>query len=349
MSISKLRSAIASGAAQINTWSGCMPCILNRLLNQLKMAKENKIDGYTLDRRIERAKKGHPLTPAEQALFHVLKFKCNEEEWADVFTAANDYLCSSVNVSEKTLISARQKLISIGLIYYKSGKSKRHYGKYSFTKPFYPPENPVDFTPNPPVNPSPNPSDSNKQPEPQPSLGDSEKSAAEQFFFKGDSVAREKTSFAAAGSVKFVYAFEVYDKFVRSRTGKPAKLDNDQTNALTEILIHLAKEAPPGEEAEVALSEWDRILGNWKKLRTWLQNRIQLTNIDSELTNILNELNNAANHNQAAEGTDPHKQSSGFTKARGGRKNFTDLSNRQRSRGSDDPQRTEFSEAIQTE
>lgn len=95
-----------------------------------------KLDGYTLVARLRKARRRHPLTATEQALFHELVAVCNDVDWDDVFPCSNDELCKSLNVSENTLNTARNSLINVGLIYYKSGKSKRQFGKYSFVKKF---------------------------------------------------------------------------------------------------------------------------------------------------------------------------------------------------------------------
>lgn len=97
---------------------------------------QTKIDGYTLVARLRKARRRHPLTATEQALYHELVAVCNDVEWDDVFPCSNDELCKALNVSENTLNASRNTLINVGLIYYKSGKSKRQFGKYSFVKKF---------------------------------------------------------------------------------------------------------------------------------------------------------------------------------------------------------------------
>jgi hypothetical protein len=58
-------------------------------------------------------------------------------------------ICLALNINEKTLISARMMLINAGLVYYKSGKSKRMVSLYSFSKPV---ETTVNNTVDTPVN-----------------------------------------------------------------------------------------------------------------------------------------------------------------------------------------------------
>lgn len=92
------------------------------------------MNGYELTNRLRKIRRKYPLTATEQAVYHELVAICNEVEWEDIFSVSNDELCVSLNITEKTLISSRNTLIQQGLIYYKSGKSRRTFGQYSFTK-----------------------------------------------------------------------------------------------------------------------------------------------------------------------------------------------------------------------
>ena len=94
------------------------------------------IDGYTLTEKMRKARRRFRFTATEQALFYELVAICNGEDWRDVFDCSNIELCFALNVNEKTLIKARESLINAGLIYYKSGKSRRVVSSYSFVKEF---------------------------------------------------------------------------------------------------------------------------------------------------------------------------------------------------------------------
>ena len=94
------------------------------------------MDGYTLTEKMRKARRRNRLTATEQALFHELVAVCNSEGWEDVFSCSNIELCCALNIDEKTLVRARLSLINAGLVYYKSGKSKRVVGLYSFEKAF---------------------------------------------------------------------------------------------------------------------------------------------------------------------------------------------------------------------
>lgn len=94
------------------------------------------MDGYTLTEKMRKARRRFRFTVTEQALFYELVAICNGEDWRDVFDCSNVELCCALNINEKTLAKAREALINAGLIYYKSGKSKRVVGSYSFVKPF---------------------------------------------------------------------------------------------------------------------------------------------------------------------------------------------------------------------
>lgn len=91
------------------------------------------MDGYTLQNKLRKARRRHHLSAPTQALYYELVAICNEEEWDDVFKCSNDELTAALNISEKSLLLYRQELITSGLIYYKSGQSKKKVGTYSFT------------------------------------------------------------------------------------------------------------------------------------------------------------------------------------------------------------------------
>lgn len=94
------------------------------------------MDGYSLTEKMRKARRSFRFTATEQALFYELVAICNGEDWRDVFDCSNVELCYALNINEKTLVKARETLINAGLIYYKSGKSKRMISSYSFEKPF---------------------------------------------------------------------------------------------------------------------------------------------------------------------------------------------------------------------
>lgn len=94
------------------------------------------MDGYSLVAKMKKHRRRFRLTATEQALYHELVGICNEDGWEVIFSASNEELYLALSISEKTLDKARQNLINAGLIYYKSGKSRRVVGLYSFTKPF---------------------------------------------------------------------------------------------------------------------------------------------------------------------------------------------------------------------
>jgi len=91
---------------------------------------------YELTENMRKARRTFRFSATEQALFYELVAICNGENWPNVFVCSNAELCCALYISEKTLIQSRDRLIGSGLIYYKSGKSKRDVGKYSFSEKF---------------------------------------------------------------------------------------------------------------------------------------------------------------------------------------------------------------------
>lgn len=91
------------------------------------------MNGYELIAKMRKVRRKYPLTATEQALYNELVAMCNDVEWEDVFNCSNYELCNALQISENTLKDARNKLIQAGLIFYKSGKSKRQHSSYSFS------------------------------------------------------------------------------------------------------------------------------------------------------------------------------------------------------------------------
>jgi hypothetical protein len=92
------------------------------------------MNGYELIAKMRKVRIKNPLTTSEQALYNELVAMCNDEDWTEIFSCSNYQLCNALQISENTLKQARDKLIQVGLIFYKSGKSKRQFSSYSFTK-----------------------------------------------------------------------------------------------------------------------------------------------------------------------------------------------------------------------
>jgi hypothetical protein len=110
------------------------------------------MNSYELIHRLRRTRRRYPLTATEQALYHELGAICNEEEWPDMFSCSNQELCNALQLTEKTLIAARLALIQAGLLFYKSGQSKRQFSSYSFNTQFEKKETTVKIPANPSAN-----------------------------------------------------------------------------------------------------------------------------------------------------------------------------------------------------
>jgi hypothetical protein len=92
------------------------------------------MDGYTLHKKLRKARRQFQLSAQAQALFLELSAICNEEEWQEQFRCSNGELCIALLISEKSLTIYRQELIDAGLLFYLSGQSKKSVGIYSFEK-----------------------------------------------------------------------------------------------------------------------------------------------------------------------------------------------------------------------
>jgi len=94
-----------------------------------------KLDGYSLVIDMRKIRTRNRLGAVGQALYHELIAICNGDKWPEVFRVCNEELFLALRISEKTLINARKKLVESKLLYYKSGKSKKVMGTYSFITP----------------------------------------------------------------------------------------------------------------------------------------------------------------------------------------------------------------------
>jgi hypothetical protein len=117
------------------------------------------MDGYTLAAQLRRTRRRYRLSAASQALYYELVAIANEEGWPDIFKCSNGELCSTLSLTDKTVIAARQELIQSGLINYKSNKNKRAFSEYSFSSTG---NFPVTTPAKPPVNAPVDPPDYNK-------------------------------------------------------------------------------------------------------------------------------------------------------------------------------------------
>jgi len=90
------------------------------------------MDGYTLAAQLRRTRRRYRLSAASQALYYELVAIANEEGWPDTFKCSNGELCAALSMTEKPMLLARQELIQSGLIYYKSGRSRKAFSDYSF-------------------------------------------------------------------------------------------------------------------------------------------------------------------------------------------------------------------------
>lgn len=84
----------------------------------------------------------------------------------------------------------------------------------------------------------------------------------------------------------------LYNKFCLKQLNVPAKMDGQQGNAMKSIIAYLEK-IPAVKNEEFTVPEiFEFILTNWGKLNNYLQKKIKLSDINSNLPNILTEIKN---------------------------------------------------------
>ena len=93
-----------------------------------------QLHGYALTDKLRKMRRRYRFTATEQALYYELIAICNSDDWNPVFKCSNKELYLALNINESTLIRARKTLIDAKLLFYKSGKSVREVGSYSFVK-----------------------------------------------------------------------------------------------------------------------------------------------------------------------------------------------------------------------
>lgn len=122
--------------------------------------------------------------------------------------------------------------------------------------------------------------------------------SAEQFGLYIRNQAKEKMeSHTPSLHQKFL---EIYDDFHQKKIGTGAKIGAKEGAAAKSILQYISKESKVKTE-EGILASWEYILNNWQRLEPFYRNRMQITDINSNLTNILNQLRNGKNSTNAVE------------------------------------------------
>lgn len=142
-----------------------------------------------------------------------------------------------------------------------------------------------------------------------------------------------------------------YDKFIRSRTDNGAKIDGAQGTAMKNIIAYLTtqvkaknKQLTDDDVPEKVIESWNLILDNWSYLNSFLQGRLRLVDINSELTNILSQVRNGINSNTNSR--DAAGKAAGATgSVRKGGATLDDLESLKRNTGPGNSQRTEFTDA----
>jgi hypothetical protein len=92
----------------------------------------NSHETYTaVMRHFWQCQREHSFQPSEIAVYVHLVETCFTLEWKNPFKHANGYLCGVLSISEKTLISARNRLQQAGLVGFQSGKHRRDLSTYT--------------------------------------------------------------------------------------------------------------------------------------------------------------------------------------------------------------------------
>lgn len=83
--------------------------------------------------RFWKTRRSKRITNLQADLYFYLIQECNERDWENPFECANKIICGSINISEPSLIDARNRLQQLGLISFKSGKRNESSPVYFIT------------------------------------------------------------------------------------------------------------------------------------------------------------------------------------------------------------------------
>jgi hypothetical protein len=254
------------------------------------MEKREKIDGYTLTIRMRKTRRRYPLTATEQALYNELVAICNEDEWEDIFSCSNDELCAALRISENTLDKARLTLIQAGLLFYKSGKSKRQFGQYSFIIKLTTAKIEVDTGTNKGTN-----AETNRGTNAADYI--KTESKTETKILSGEKPGKKKKVTSHWEFLKKIW-FDFYEQTFQL---KP-KFAAAQAKHLADILSELEKVASSASEQwteEVAGKYFKKFL--FKALRDeWLKKNFLLSNLSSHFDKIVTPVNDGTTTNRPA-------------------------------------------------
>ena len=79
----------------------------------------------------------HSFGTSDIALFFALHHFCNQIGWKGQFACSNRQIMNLIQISDKTLISARKRLMDAGLIAFTPGNTKRQKSLYSFCTDYW--------------------------------------------------------------------------------------------------------------------------------------------------------------------------------------------------------------------
>lgn len=101
-------------------------------------------------------------------------------------------------------------------------------------------------------------------------------------------------------ATEYQSCLSVYNDFIISKTGLPAKINGAEGNAMKQIIAYLHRAVTDKSDKGVP-DAIKYIFENWDRLEPFLQNQLKLTQINGNLVNILNQLKNGTSKNKSYE------------------------------------------------
>ena len=97
---------------------------------------------------------------------------------------------------------------------------------------------------------------------------------------------------------------KIYDDWLKQKTGVGMKMNGREGKAMNTIINFISSQEKVAADPKIIIESWQFILSNFHKLTPFHQNRIKLSDIDTDLQNIINQLKNGtAKHSTESDPT----------------------------------------------
>ncbi len=85
---------------------------------------------------------------------------------------------------------------------------------------------------------------------------------------------------------------DIYFEFIKNKNGVVPKINGAEGKSLKELIIYFQSIVIDKTDPEAVPKAFQYLFSHWQKIEPWLQGRLKLTQINSEITNILSQIKN---------------------------------------------------------